>query len=117
MEQREIKFRAWNEDQEMYPGFWYFDLKTAIEQGVGWDYGIPKGVPYGDGWTFQEWTGLYDGTGSGIYEGDFVKIWPQYSNTVLADMKWSPSWEDDNESIIVGNVIQNPELLTNNPTE
>lgn len=110
---RPIKFRAWNGQN------WYtFNLSTLAN-------GSPtiQRLLMDDSTVVVQSTGLFDKDGKEIYEGYIVKLWPQYSNLKVADMRWLPTWADQNftvgedgfggnESEIIGNIYENPELLT-----
>lgn len=127
MEQREVKFRAWG-GKQMY----FFDLKDLYNEGC--EANLYKGdkqlsqntqLPY-DGMSIMQYTGLKDKNGKEIYEGDIVKCHDHptgASDTIgevyWKDGKWMVTWSmvdlGDYGTAwieIVGNIHQNPELLT-----
>ena len=124
---REIKFRAWDEDDNCY---WYWqigDIVCAKSSGAIWD-GLPQPVAF----PIQQYTGLKDKNCKEIYEGDVLVI--QDKNSVNGDVENETShvrWQKDIAGFIIsnysgegfgsyktedleviGNIHQNPELLT-----
>lgn len=93
-------------------------VSTEIE---GWPYfgDVVMGNP---GWKIMQFTGLFDKNGTEIYEGDRIKVWEHhvYDEGVVAFYKGSfivgayqcPVGEFQNIEVI-GNIYDNPELLTN----
>ena len=110
---REIKFRAWmEEDKKMFYFPWYF----------GSAHGNTKGNPEKMDRPIMQYTGLKDKNGKEIYEGDIVKAKhttvPVWWSDELA--RWEMSNPKDFEDYIVhngedyeviGNAYENPELL------
>ena len=112
---REIKFRAWAHGSKAM-------FKPSIEDG--WDllqgslYPLPNT-------TLMQYTGLKDKNGTEIYEGDITrrgvivfergKFQGYYFDS---NGNLNEPWEDDlylEKNIeVIGNVYENPELLTNN---
>ena len=124
---REIKFRAWDEDNK------------RIRHG---DFGLSKGVivelltlPNSNGTyrtelgkqfngILQQFTGLKDKNGKDIYEGDIV-----VTKDGIFEVFYHPSWASwelkntgnslgyyfrpENTLQVIGNIFENPELLTN----
>ena len=129
---REIKFRAWDkEEQEMlcWDKFFHFDIAQVFESKGSW------------GLYPMQYTGLKDKNGVEIYEGDIVEANSQGIKGTF-EVKWrqegSPSWilfpawqssqmwylhavetekgyYKDNVTVI-GNIYENPELLKEEPT-
>ena len=124
---REIKFRAWDEDNK------------RIRHG---DFGLSKGVivelltlPNSNGTyrtelgkqfngILQQFIGLKDKNGKDIYEGDIV-----VTKDGIFEVFYHPSWASwelkntgnslgyyfrpENTLQVIGNIFENPELLTN----
>ena len=97
--QREIKFRAWNKNDET---FTYFDLNDQVE---------PMGRP------ITQFTGLKDKNGKEIYEGDLIKADWHWEEPVEVEL--GPFWFhemieyglDGKNFEVIGNIYENPELL------
>ncbi len=121
---REIKFRAWNnQDKEMYGD----DVAKLLlyEEAVGKKYDKEK-------WVIKQFTGLQDKNGKEIYEGDIVEfrtystkkgkpfreavriegglLLPFYDPCYTEDEQgdW---FQGDDPFEIIGNIHENPELL------
>jgi uncharacterized phage protein (TIGR01671 family) len=129
---REIKFRAWNTvTKEMYPSFNMEDIRDEENQ-ANWN---PIDV-------LMQYTGLKDKNGKEIYEGDIV-MWSTPPLWLHKPDEWddweregskmdeykaqvefvNKSWDlfigspfvpsDHKECEVIGNIYENPELLTN----
>jgi len=127
MNQREIKFRAWN-GERMMP--WGFIEDSFVEPSSGNDYNLFT-TPH------MQFTGIKDKNGKEIYEGDIIRsfngrIWIvkhgyweyQELRQVTEQYGWylggdgyfgentvpmTPSEGTLNE--VIGNIYENPELL------
>jgi len=107
---REIKFRAWN----------------------GVDYVLTDEIEFQDivsmqkkGFVFEQYTGLKDGNGKEIYEGDLLKDENgRIRIAVFAYGAFKVMWNNDNPTQlnlyplnkhweVIGNIHENPELMEN----
>ena len=113
-EQREIKFRFYTPDKRM------------IEDHDGWieNTGINAALGYSNGYGYKimQYTGLKDKNGKEIYEGDILKN--RFGNYALE--YYAPEFQLQNfdnygidgeypafeESEIIGNIHEHPNLLT-----
>ena len=100
---REIKFRAWHEEdkQMIYP----LQNNTLTTKDL-----IDRFPNY-----IMQFTGLYDKNGVEIYEGDIVSMHSKILH--IDDIRNIKYWEEkyvnfsSSEMEVIGNVYQNPELL------
>lgn len=132
MDNREIKFRAWiPESKQMLDveeiiwedyKIWRIQFRAAPNKGYY--------LEQADEYILMQFTGLYDTTGSPIYEGDILSCWRKrigkkriwgviYStehacfglknnnNDVMGGFALYDTYE------VIGNIHQNPELLNN----
>ena len=121
---REIKFRAWDKDMGKY----HYPLEKNCEEPL-MSYWIDS---EGEGYVVEQFTGLQDKNGKEIYEGDIVHYQYDYHDpdnwvVVYKYDQWSMQrgnretgdmnvmddphhnvWE---ESVVIGNIHENPELL------
>ena len=122
---RELKFRAWDEEEKR---FWYFTLEDVLKRNMNykgsWDEKILKGEK-------QQYTNLKDENGKEIYEGDILKV-KSDDGTINLYVKYDTDmgeyllikeeeWEDSlygcmcfNEVEVVGNIYENEDLLKQN---
>lgn len=139
---RELKFRVWDNLNKRYvddciisnSGDAFYYVTTEVPFPASCYYNIKNAI-------IQQFTGLLDKTGRGIYEGDILQI--KVTGTILifalGDYKATVKWNDEqlrydldiltkknkhsnfNNSLykdsgreyeIIGNIYENPELLT-----
>lgn len=123
---REIKFRAWDKDENR---FWYFALQDILNRKMSyrgsWDDKILKSIK-------QQYIELKDKNGKEIYEGDILVIsgysYEEPEFECCGEVKYVNCGyciEDEGEFVnisdfrgsyttifkVVGNVYENPELL------
>ena len=100
MENREIKFRAWNGEKMISP-----DYLIGLEGNTSAE--LPSDL------TLMQFTGLTDKNGKEIYEGDILKSEWGYSGLVDFEAIIYSKYECtlDNDMEVIGNIHQNPELL------
>jgi len=113
---RTIKFRAWDKDKKR---FWSQEEMTKIG-GFYYCYGVE---PEPDEFDLMQFTGLLDAKGKEIYEGDIVDgtLDVGMENGCTEDFRAPVVWSDmgywdigapASEVEIIGNIHENPELLT-----
>jgi len=120
---RELKFRVWDDEQKKFE---YFELHNIT---------IPDRLLIQHKFLVQQYTGLIDKNGVEIYEGDILTYTSSngldyeapvvFSTTTLAyvlDTSGRHLFDDkygdyldlhkDREYTVVGNIFENPELLS-----
>lgn len=113
---REIKFRAWDKNQ-----MWVTPIDT--------NYGLHRFFgAISEQAILMQYTGLKDKNGVEIYEGDIVEIENFEAGYILTTVKntngwlfelvandggtWNRRWRDIETLEVIGNIYQNPDLLT-----
>lgn len=127
---REIKFRAWLKDsRRMVDEPYFFEVYhysdgNRLNQKAWRCYEDWRHLEDGGGWECEimQFTGLKDKNGKDIYEGDVIqvnkdKIMPVvYDNASFRTPYYQSNYilEGWEQSVIevVGNIYENPELLT-----
>lgn len=127
---REIKFRAWDKEDELM-----YDVIRIHFNTRGY-VAVPVIGP--DGWELErrklsrvelmQHTGIKDKNGKEIWEGDIIEYLDKGSLThdfiepvIWIDNKYNVGWGTDNSenvwaevarlSVVIGNIYENPELL------
>jgi len=138
MENREIKFRAWDSGNKCmirFDGLWVSMLNrsicfSAVEDDlteVGKDlpgsYGTGADPEADDAYILMQFTGLHDKNGKEIYEGDILKANYTDSLTVVFENGAFCFVNDINSGsdrlhqnrteklFVIGNIYENPELI------
>jgi hypothetical protein len=108
---REIKFRGWSNEEKKY---YYDNIGGTIKNkeifigSVGYFNGI-----------IQQFTGLKDSKGIEVYEGDIIQYFVKGEVFGRFVVKWNDEgfWDygiNLSKSKVIGNIYENPELLTPN---
>ena len=106
---REIRFRAWDEDEKMMVQ--WNELRDTQLFNDGFD---------NDHCVLMQFTGLKDKNGKEIYEGDIMEYYsgmvPKGENPIKKEIvKWNKRFARfDNcfsGGAVIGNIYENPELI------
>lgn len=129
---REIKFRAWDrKEKEMI-----FDALEIGNFGLGdGSVGVDEKAQRGNELDWMQFTGLLDKNGKEMYEGDVVETQPgtdkrlKFLNSIeriefvdgcfivqgiTQSRQWNDLYKETKRIEVIGNIYENPELLTNN---
>ena len=126
---REIKFRAWDAENKT---MWHNSFHIAAP-GFAWKWREDEKSESGSiviDWPVMQFTGLKDKNGKEIYEGDILQYSYSRDTTgkdVITDT-YTVEWDQLKEGVgfalpflnnaeIIGNIYENPELLTHLPPE
>ena len=109
---REIKFRAWDVSEKRMLSHELFNTELSFAESAELDFWLNN-----DSYILMQYTGLKDKNGKEIYEGDIVKD-GYHGKYGIYEVKWEKiGWnfvsEDGREIEIIGNIHENPELISN----
>jgi len=101
---REIKFRAWNKDDDVKEIVCW---EIILDDGFDKYYSNPNTV-------LMQFTGLHDKNGKEVYEGDIVEINRLYKGQkTIFECKWNErnACFDNCWGTVIGNIYENEDLL------
>jgi len=125
---REIKFRAWDEQNKTM----HFDFQFIKSGDSGNDWIIFKSDKHEcfDRWVnnpyfsqqlkIMQFTGINDYNGKEIYEGDLIRSYDSEGNKIINIIsfedglcRWNVNegWVQNFEKEVIGNIYENPELI------
>lgn len=130
MNQRAIKFRAWDlvSSRMVVLEDFYFRKEYTNISGIRFHVGLDKSETRAEGedLILMQFTGLHDSNGKEIFEGDLVKGGPnsplrvEYRNGAFSgysqdtEMPYPIDEFGSGKTEVVGNIYENPELLSIN---
>ncbi|MFC2796714.1 MAG: YopX family protein [Streptococcus sp.] len=121
------KFRAWDKETKTMLDVSLMDFKKSVLIGEHWEFGETNFINFDDVNLMQS-TGLYDKNGKEIFEGDIldykgrkaiVKWHGSYASFIYEFVdelqnrttEWQPLYLSYYKFEIIGNSLENPELL------
>lgn len=117
---REIKFRAWDKGKKEMETFNLYDISYDYDNGY-WLKGAGASLNFDvlKDTEIMQFTGLLDKNGKEIYEGDIVEFSSFEEGREREEISWAKhftgfcfSKEDADRYEIIGNIYENPELLS-----
>ena len=117
MNQREIKFRAWDKKNKRLYEVWELTLEEdgSVDILRMWGMKGRQMFKLGEEIELMQYTGLKDKNGKEIYEGDIVKTNNKRIFSIeIPDIFYKladGSWMTETDFGVIGNIYENPELL------
>ena len=117
MNQREIKFRAWDKKNKRIYEVWELTLEEdgSVDILRMWGMKGRQMFKLGGEIELMQYTGLKDKNGKEIYEGDIVKTNNKRIFSIeIPDIFYKladGSWMTETDFGVIGNIYENPELL------